>query len=192
MERFAGEAAVRQILSGDFTVRRFPQTLGVPLAGNGRGGIERFSGIGSAGWSIGNHHSNLGSYFSHCRRVVHTEVFHEEREYVTALVTHEAIVHLLLRNDREVAVRSTVKGARPAVIRTCAPQRHVLPEHVDQIRGVPYLLYQLVRDDAHHLNSAIVTPQPPWCGGEVWNEATRPSRARTADTRSRNTPVPLP
>ena len=37
MERFAGEAALRQILSGDFTVRHFPQTLGVPFAGNGRG-----------------------------------------------------------------------------------------------------------------------------------------------------------
>ncbi len=192
VQRVAREPALGQISSRHLAVGRFPQALGIPLGGNGGRRKERLPGIGPSRGPLRNHHADLGGDLPHGGGIVHPEVLHVEGEDIPAFVAHEAVVHLFLRYHGEVPFGPAVERARPAVIRTRALQIDVLAQHVDQIRRVPDLLDELVGNAGHDSNSAMVTPHPPWCGGDAWNEATRLSRSRTADTRSRSAPVPFP
>src|SRR5206468_280667 len=98
----------------------------------------------------------------------------------------------LLRNHGEVAVRAAVERAGAAVVRAGALELDVLPDDPHDVRRVADLLDDVVGDQAHAVNSAIVTPWPPCSRGAKPNRATRRSCARRSCTSWRSAPVPLP
>src|SRR5262249_30448456 len=83
---------------------------------------------------------------SHRARVIEAELLHPEGEDVAGLVAHEAVVHLLLGHDREVAVSAAVEGTRPAPVGAGALELDVLADQRDHVGGLADLLDDLVRD----------------------------------------------
>src|SRR5438445_8994434 len=93
---------------------------------------------------------------------------------------------------RSVAVRAAVERAGAAVVRAGGLVLDVLPDDPHDVRRVADLLDDVVGDQAHAVNSAIVTPWPPCSRGAKPNRATRRSCARRSCTSWRSAPVPLP
>src|SRR5213079_825217 len=131
-------------------------------------------------------------HLAHGGRIVHAEALHEEGEDVARLVAHEAIEHPLLWDDREVPVGAAVERARAAIVGPAALELDVLSDDPDQIRGLADLVDDVVGDQAHAVNSTIVTPWPPWLAGAKPKRCTRASVERMSCTSLRTAPVPLP
>src|SRR5205807_6878394 len=108
------------------------------------------------------------------------------------LVADEAVEHPLLRDHGEVAVGAAVERAGTAVVRAAALELDVLPDDPHDVRRVADLLDDVVGNQAHAVNSAIVTPWPPCSRGAKPKRSTRGSRARRSCTNWRRAPVPLP
>src|SRR5690349_12511851 len=122
---------------------------------------ERLPRVRAGGSPLGDGDPGAARHLADRRGIVHPELFHEEGEDVPGLVAHEAVVHPLLGNHGEVAVRTAVEGTGPAIVGAGALELDVLADHPHQVRGVAHLLDQLVGDEAHGLSSATVAPAPP-------------------------------
>src|SRR2546428_129827 len=129
---------------------------------------------------------------AHRGRIVHPQLLHEEGDPVARLVAHEAVEHPLLRDHGEVAVGAAVERAGTAVVGAGALELDMLPDDPHEVRRVADLLDDVVGDQAHAVNSAIVTPWPPRSRGAKPKRSTRGSRARRSCTNWRSAPVPLP
>ncbi len=164
LEGFELEPPAREVAPRPIGLARLAQLSGVPLLGNRHGLEEWLARVGSRLRSFGDRDADASRHLANGRRVVHPQLLHEEREDVPGFVAHEAVVHLLLGDDREVAMRAPVERTRSAVVGSRAPELDVLAEDLDQVGAVSHLLDDLV-GDAHQANSAMVAPVPPSRGG---------------------------
>src|SRR5207249_696713 len=148
--------------------------------------------VRAGGASLRDRDSDAAGDLAHRGRVVHAQLLHEEGEHIAGLVADEAVEHPLLRNHGEVAVGAAVERAGTAVVRAGALELDVLPDDPHDVRRVADLLDDVVGNQAHAVNSAIVTPWPPCSRGAKPKRSTRGSRARRSCTSWRRAPVPLP
>ena len=181
-----------EVVPGHLGFGAVAQLAREPVGGRGHGLVQRLARVWAGGPPLRNRDPDPARDLAHRRGIVHAELLHEEGEDVAALVAHEAVVHPFPRDDGEVAVRAAVKRAGGAKIRTGALELHVLADDPHDVGRVPDLLDHVVRNEAHAVNSTIVTPCPPWFGGAKPKRPTRVSADTMSCTSWRSAPVPLP
>ena len=86
-------------------------------------------------------------------------------EDVAGLMADVAVEEALPRNHGEVAVRAAVERTAAAPVAAGALQVHRLAHEGQDVGGILHLLDDLVGNEAHGENSAMVTPVPPCCRG---------------------------
>jgi hypothetical protein len=159
------ERPLLQVAPCRLRVIRVSQAARIPLARRTHRREQWLPWVGTGAAPFGDGDTDPARHLAHRRRVVHPQTFHEEGEYVSRLVAHEAVEHLFLGNDGEVAVLPAVERAGTAVVGARAPQLHVLPDDRHEVSRIAHLLDHVVGDGAHDVNSAMVTPDPPCSGG---------------------------
>src|SRR5207245_5503378 len=127
--------------------------------------VQRLAGIGAARGALGNGDPDAARDLPDRGGIVHAELLHEEREDIACGVAHEAVEHPLPGDDGEVAMRAAVKRTGSAEVRSGAPELDVLADDPHDVRGFADLLDHVVGDQAHAVNSTMVTPWPPWFAG---------------------------
>src|SRR4029077_15361795 len=181
-----------EVLASHLPLGTLAQLARATIGGRGHGAVQGLAGIGAGRPALGDGDPDPARDFPHRGRVIHSQLLHEEGEDVTALVAYEAVEHPFLGDDGEVAVCAAVKGTRRAKIRARPLELDVLSDDPHDVRGLSNLLDHIVGNEAHAVNSATVTPEPPWFAGANPNRLTRASRASTSCTSWRSAPVPLP